>query len=1148
MFSTPSRGIGRSSGLPIPSNIYMSPSTRLSSPTFVRNFFLTPRRNFGAMKSPNQSNQLANGMNFSMSRRFNYPNASFQNEAIQERTSRFNTSQLLTQFPDRRLNNTNSNIVNQWIQDGTSKFNTPQQQTSFADRDESQFPGLQSLMADSETFNPMRYSLNSTQESMSTNFLISVINKQAQQIEHLVKKVEMKGNSSHQSPFNLDTTPNEMRNQQLNINRYPMIDPLASHGNLLKDNNYFQTSTTADRFSTPIPKSRLSRMMFENEEMGHESLSNIQPYTTHIPYNTRIVRRHGKPSETYIPGQVNNGNYATDHENNQYTVFRQKRQGKHGDGMAFHINDDYIMENNTRKEVMSKREYMEKKIKSHGHKDLITTETTKDGHLKNINKSLNGQNSKMTTTMNRRTERNITRIKSHKMKRIIRPVFKQEMKKMRDGKRKRSMGEDPIYRPPHRIGKMLILPRLLPLRNRRQPKKFGNILHWDSLIMKKVVEKDSPYLSIHFIEIENQDPEEKVNRTEVHKSTSTIQKALVKKSHTNGLTTSLKQVEQVEKFSNTDKNKNKCSSTIDANQILKRRNNFKSNQNSTNNTTAGNLQNMKKTRILQLKSRNVCSRRNSLKFVNRIKEIRRRRYVERNRTNTTWNKFSAVTQDMNYDNFKTSTLCNLQPQVTHHNTESPEIIPVPFYQEEGIAKEQSKNPKQSDRLNIFEDIHSQMEDDSITTAAHQVNMGPQLDINIAKGHKRSPQDVPIECKSKQLKIFRDVHTDVSQSLNGFEVTGNIEKQKNQIESSPHFHTEVEISDNTTLQDRDIHDYGKDIDNSANLGNEFEQNEQETMKSHDDANESREDIINPSLSTELEQHQKISLESPEIRESTNNLNVSSENKNQMIDMEEANEQSERNPNEDPWNESTHELNSFKIYMPHESEDIMNRNLEQKASKVSVQQETVENASHIGNSMIPKQQLNMDKEQISEDFDSDGWTKSQTDNISTNRYQISASGDALTAINNSQQPTRLQLPNGTTFKVVRYVPPKEQKVCSKGEKMNDSSTLCRNPSKMRRIDEQSPSTSLPQKFTISVKGATKRKMNEEEDTDSKWLSKNAQVNREKQYKFRYLNSFHELQEDKKWMSRSKAKIFGEQSCPQENSENSESLEVTVILNRL
>ena len=253
MFSTPSRQIGRSSSLPVPSNIYMSPSRRFSSPSIARKFFLTPHRNLDIMKTPMKSSQLPTPMNFPMSTRFSYGNRTFGNGPMEDQTSR---------------------------------LNTPQQQKSLADRNDCQFAGLRSVMDEPQNFNPIRYSLNSTPESINTNFLISVINKQAQQIDDLLKNSQMNRNSAYQSPFPIHTATNRMRNQQINMNGNPNLDQLSSHGHLLQDNNYYEPSTIAERCSTPLDNSRVSRMIFQNEPLGDETLSNILPYTSHFGYNS----------------------------------------------------------------------------------------------------------------------------------------------------------------------------------------------------------------------------------------------------------------------------------------------------------------------------------------------------------------------------------------------------------------------------------------------------------------------------------------------------------------------------------------------------------------------------------------------------------------------------------------------------------------------------------------------------------------------------------------------------------------------------------------------------------------------------------------------------------------------------------------------
>ena len=64
---------------------------------------------------------------------------------------------------------------------------------------------------------------------------------------------------------------------------------------------------------------------------------------------------------------------------------------------------------------------------------------------------------------------------------------------------KKSTEKDILYRPPYRISRMVFYPRLLPLRHRRIPMFFGELLRWDTVILRTVREKDTRYKSLIII-------------------------------------------------------------------------------------------------------------------------------------------------------------------------------------------------------------------------------------------------------------------------------------------------------------------------------------------------------------------------------------------------------------------------------------------------------------------------------------------------------------------------------------------------------------------------------------------------------------------------------------------------------------------------
>ena len=98
---------------------------------------------------------------------------------------------------------------------------------------------------------------------------------------------------------------------------------------------------------------------------------------------------------------------------------------------------------------------------------------------------------------------------------IVRSCCKQKYsqnKELKDVQKRNSMDKrkrkvvkrlqrlDSNYKPPYYISKMLFVARLLPLRARRPPTSFGELLHWDNLIIRTIIEKKSNYKRIEIVQ------------------------------------------------------------------------------------------------------------------------------------------------------------------------------------------------------------------------------------------------------------------------------------------------------------------------------------------------------------------------------------------------------------------------------------------------------------------------------------------------------------------------------------------------------------------------------------------------------------------------------------------------------------------------
>ena len=133
------------------------------------------------------------------------------------------------------------------------------------------------------------------------------------------------------------------------------------------------------------------------------------------------------------------------------------------------------------------------------------------------------------------------------------------------------------------------------------------------------------------------------------------------------------------------------------------------------------------------------------------------------------------------------------------------------------------------------------------------------------------------------------------------------------------------------------------------------------------------------------------------------------------------------------------------------------------------------------------------------------------------QLELKGE-LNSFNDPNANTHVKMPNGTTWKIVKYVPPKVKR-----QYLSEGFT------KSAETERQLSESEIPtkKKYTFARSAQTSRK---NEETNSKWMSQEdtkAGGERSKVYKFTYLNSFKEIIEEKKWRSESRAKIFGEDS---------------------
>ena len=130
--------------------------------------------------------------------------------------------------------------------------------------------------------------------------------------------------------------------------------------------------------------------------------------------------------------------------------------------------------------------------------------------------------------------------------------------------------------------------------------------------------------------------------------------------------------------------------------------------------------------------------------------------------------------------------------------------------------------------------------------------------------------------------------------------------------------------------------------------------------------------------------------------------------------------------------------------------------------------------------------------------------------------------LKALNKPSINARIRLPDGTKLKVVGYIPSKKME-----NKLNDSSLQSAGKSVSRKDNGEKQ---IMPKYSFNVKSSVLKSDN----AKRKWISKDDNKEedekarkRRKVYNYRYLNTFKESLDDKKWQVAMREKIYGEKS---------------------
>ena len=310
------------------------------------------------------------------------------------------------------------------------------------------------------------FQVKSTPEWMNSNFLMSVINNQAQQIQSLLQNYQL------QTPF----TPNGQfmphMSEGISYNEALPSNPVLTTNNTNTDGSPMNTSFQR----MAMKEEAYQRQLF----MASHFLPRSKPTSTLIPqasYPTPQIDTQMSSQTLLQPHQKNPKLLVSLRDYTGQVSFGNESDGDNFENKATKVDDQKRDGVNTIK-LKRNRRFMEKTSRKH-HKKKVSM-TKEQYKLPAIQDSMDY------------------------------PILKRRLKKLKQRKLRRSLRQDPMYKPPHRISSMLFFPRLLPLRQRRAPHLFADVFSWDNLMLRTVIEKNSRYKTIQVLE--------KTHRTQVIKT------------------------------------------------------------------------------------------------------------------------------------------------------------------------------------------------------------------------------------------------------------------------------------------------------------------------------------------------------------------------------------------------------------------------------------------------------------------------------------------------------------------------------------------------------------------------------------------------------------------------------------------------------
>ena len=245
-------------------------------------------------------------------------------------------------------------------------------------------------------------------------------------------------------------------------------------------NNYYQINAGPSLFPTRNTNTALGQIQADTYQYNVR-----KPSDQNIDYWKSSPGNKRKPSATYIPTNPNTSQIEVDEATNDFQPFSfmhsSPEKTKTLVSLSDYTNDSINLD--------ATEEHME----DYTYEECAGEEHNAIGIATNISNSKRNDvaSGKKDRPNMKQYGRKYYNSKNRRRMKALQQQTKQPARKSRGIR-----GQDLNYRPPHRIASMTFLPRLLPFRHRRMPIRFSDLVHWDTLTLRTVIERNSRYKNI----------------------------------------------------------------------------------------------------------------------------------------------------------------------------------------------------------------------------------------------------------------------------------------------------------------------------------------------------------------------------------------------------------------------------------------------------------------------------------------------------------------------------------------------------------------------------------------------------------------------------------------------------------------------------